>query len=253
MQPKISVVTLTKDEAGNIRRCLESVKWADEIIIVDDASHDDTIKICREFTDKIFQNKMESFSEQRKFGIAKARGEWILILDADEEIPVELGKEIRETVNSDPAYDGFYIWQKCFYLGKWIRHCNWYLPVIKLIRKDKLGFDSKRVHEKIITSARLGYLNNPFLHYSYSSIEQHLKKMNFYTSLAAKDLFAQGVRVHPYNMGWYFVIRPVLVFLRKYFLMRGFLDGAEGLSISVFTGIVNFINYVKLWELQKNK
>lgn len=250
MAARLSVVTITKNEAGNIRRCMESVKWADEIVVVDDSSQDDTVRIAREYTGKVYDKKMEGFGEQKQFAVEKATGEWILVLDADEELPPALQEEIKSLLASAQAFDGYRIWRKTFYLGKWIRHCGWYVPILRLFKRGKGRFDLRYVHEDIILEGRLGELKNPMHHYSYTDIAQHVRKLDKFTSYDAKEFFRQGVRIRPGNMLWYFGIKPPLIFIRKFIFMGGFLDGFEGLVISAFTALAVFLNYAKVWELQ---
>ncbi len=250
MAAALSVVIITKDEAQNIRRCLESVKWADEIVIVDDSSGDDTVKIAGEYTDRIFNKKMEGFGEQKQFAVDKATGEWVLVLDADEELPPVLQEEIKALLASAQPFDGFRIWRKTFYLGKWIRRCGWYVPILRLFKKGKGRFNLKYVHEDILVSGPVGELKNPMYHYSYTDIAQHVRKLDKFTSYDAKELYRQGIRIRRGNMFWYFVVKPPLIFMRKFIFMGGFLDGFEGLVISAFTALAVFINYAKLWELQ---
>ncbi|MBU1726281.1 MAG: glycosyltransferase family 2 protein, partial [Candidatus Omnitrophica bacterium] len=163
---KLSVVVITKNEEENIRECLESVKFADEIVIVDDFSIDNTVSICREYTDKIYTRELDGFAKQKQFGVDRAKGEWILVLDADERLTPELQKEILATLSRDSDYAGFKILRKSFYLGSWIRHCDWYVAILRLFRKDKGWFDSRLVHENIHVSATIGTLRHPMLHYS---------------------------------------------------------------------------------------
>lgn len=248
---RLSVIILTKNEEKNIRECLETVRWADEIIIVDDLSTDRTIEICREYTGKIYPKKLDGFGAQKQFALEQAKGEWVLSVDADERIPRELVEEIRQTLAGTPAHDAYGIWRKSFYLGRWVRHCGWYNPVVRLFRKDKTRFDMKKVHEVVIVSGSTGYLKNSLIHYSYHSIAQHLDKIRLYTFYDAQQLYDDGVRIRPVETVWYIGLKPALAFLRKYIFLRGFLDGWRGLCISFFTGLAVELNYMKLLRLQK--
>ena len=248
---KLSVVIITKNEEDNIRECLETVKWADEVIIADDFSTDSTLKICREYTDRIFQKKLDGFGEQKQFGVDKAQGEWILVIDADERLTPELQLEIKEAISKESVYSGFKIYRKSFYLGKWVCHCDWYVAILRLFKKNTGNFDLRMVHENVLVTGNVGTLKNPMLHYSYKSIQQHVEKINSYSSFDAKELYKSGVRIRVYNIPWYLFLKPVLIFIRKYIFMKGFLDGKNGFLVSAFTSTVLFLTYIKVWELQK--
>lgn len=248
---RLSVVILVKNEEKQIRDCLESAKWADEIIIVDDYSLDKTVEICREYTDKIFQRKMtDGFSRQREYGINQAGGNWILSLDADQTVTEGLREEIREVLNNGTSCSGFRIYRPTSYLGKWMRYCGWRTPVLVLFRKDKIGYDGKLVHEDVVSSGDIGLLKNEILHHTYDSLSEHFDRMDLYTSYDARELWRRGVRLNPGNYVIYFFLKPVFIFLRKYIVYQGFREGVRGLFISVVTAFVVFMNYAKLWEIQ---
>jgi glycosyltransferase involved in cell wall biosynthesis len=248
----LSVVILTKNEEGRIRGCLENVKWADEIIIVDDCSADRTVEICREYTDKIFRRKMDGFSQQRDFGAGKASGTWILRLDADEVVTPALLEEILGVLKSGTDCDAFTVYRANFYLGKRIRYCGWCLRIIMLLRKGKCNYDGRMVHEEVVVHGKIGHLNNEIWHYSYEKLSDHFAKMDMYTSYDTEELWRKGVRLHVFNYPFYFFIKPILIFFRKYIAMQGFREGVRGVFISAVTAFIVFMNYAKLWEKQKN-
>jgi glycosyltransferase involved in cell wall biosynthesis len=252
MSAALSVVILTKDEETNIRGCLEGVKWADEIIVVDDMSSDATVSICREYTDKVFIRKLDGFGAQKQFGIDKASGEWILILDADETLSADLRDDLKRVIAAPASVDGYKIWRKTFYLGKWIEHCGWYNQNVRLFRRGRGAMDMKCVHESVLVEGSTGELKGALLHNSYTTIGQHVDKMLLYTGYEAKMLHEKGVRVE--GLGGYLslTVRPLVAFFRKYLLMQGYRDGMRGLLISTFTGLGVFLSYSKLWELQSS-
>ena len=253
MSETLSVVIITKDEESNIKECLESIKWVDEIIVVDDMSGDATVAICRKYTDKIFLRKMDGFGAQKQYGFDKASCDWILSLDADERLSPELEKCIKNILKTGSGYAGYKIRCKTFYLGAWIRYCGWYIPMTRLFKRGMGGSDMKYVHEKILVSGDMGEIKYPILHYSpYLSIEQHVKKMKIYSDHDARLLYDRGARVTDTNAFWYCAIRPLIMFIRKYIVMGGILEGSRGFIISAFTGMVNFINYAKVWLIQMN-
>lgn len=253
----LSVVIAAKNEEKNIRECLESVKWADEIVIVDDVSTDRTVEICRGYTQKIFiQDSGGDFHKNKNLAIEKAGGDWILSLDADEVITPELAYEIKEAIKNEKLL-GYYINRKNLFLGKWIRGCGWYPDyIIRLFRKGtaKWPLLAEDFHgtPQITDKKRVGYLKNPFLHYSYNTLNQYFEKFNLYTSCLAKQEYIHGLRLSKNNFFACFIIKPIFLFLRKYFLWKGFRDGFRGLFISLSSALVIFVSYAKLWEKQKD-
>lgn len=247
---KLSVVIIVKNEEADIRRCLESVKWADEIVIVDDMSTDKTIEICGEYTNKIYRRKMEGFGPQKQYGVQQAAGEWILSIDADEIVTAELAEEIRKAIGQDEGYSSYYIYRKNNYLGRWMRYCGWYVPILRLFKKEKGGFNSAKVHEEIIVGGGAGLLKNEILHYTYRDISDHLEKINLFTDYGAEELIKKGVVLKWYNYPWYFIFNPLFYFLKKYIYLQGFREGTHGFILCIFAGIVVFIKYAKVWKKQ---
>ena len=248
---KISVVVATRNEEGNIKDCLESVRWADEIVIVDDASKDKTIELCKEYTDKIFVNDSKgSFHKNKNLGIEKASGGWILSLDADERIPENLAKEICSSVQ-DERKTGYYISRKNFFLGKWIRGCGWFPDyIIRLFRKGITRWPLE-VHDvpAIEEKDKVGYLRNPMIHISYTSLEQYFEKFVRYTTKLAHEEQEKGTRITRSNFLLLFFVKPLAWFFRKYILQKGFRDGFRGLFISVSSAMTIFMTHAKLWEM----
>ncbi len=249
----LSVVVITKNEEQRLAACLESVKAAAEIIVVDDESTDRTLEVARRFTDKVTVRRLDGFGRQKQFAVDQARGPWILSLDADERVPPELAAEIGEVLSRETPAAAFRIRRKTFYLGRWIRHGNWDTSIIRLFRKDRARFNDRLVHEAIEVSGTVEELENFFIHESYESIEQHVAKLNLYTALDARVFFEEGRRVHAVNALAAFVLKPAYVFLRKYIWQRAFLDGWEGLLVSWMTAFNVLITHMKLWELTKKE
>ena len=250
---KLSAVIITKNEEENIRNCLESIKWADEIVIVDDISTDKTVEICGEYTEKIFLNDSQgSFHKNKNLGIEKATGDWIISLDADEIVNPKLAKEIKKAINN-PEKIGYYILRKNYFLGRWIRGCGWWPDhIIRLFKKGVTKWpldihDSPRIEEK----NKVDYLKNPLIHYTYRSLDQYFEKFNRYTSQLAQEEFEKGIRINKGNFFVYFLMKPLFWFLRKYLLWKGFRDSFRGLFISFSSALVIFTTYAKLWEKQK--
>lgn len=245
--PKLSVVVLTKNEERNIRDCLERIKWADEIVIIDDFSQDRTLEIAREFTNKIFKNKMEGFGPQRNFGIDKAQGDWICFFDADDRVSPELREEILNTLKN-PEYNAYQIYQKSNYLGKWIRYCGWYSAVMKLLKKNKARFTDDKAVEKPIVEGNIGYLKNPVFHLGYPDISTHMRKISLYSKYEAEQMIKKGKRFRWSDL----VLRPLTKFIQKYFYLQGYREGIHGFILSIMSSFYVFLIYSLIWESTKS-
>lgn len=245
---KISVTVITKNEEKNISDCLKSVAWADEIIVVDSESIDRTVELAKLFTDKIFIRKWEGYVPQKRYALSLAANEWVLSLDADEIITPELKDEI---INLSPGdYSGFKIRRKNFLMNKEITSCGWEKDYqLRLFRKDKTDLNERLVHEKFVTEGKVATLKNPMLHFTFSSFEEYLSKINYYTSLKAQELFSKKNRV----TGWTIFTHSVSAFFAFFIIRKGFKDGIYGLIISLLHSVSTMMNYIKLWELQKKK
>lgn len=242
----LSVVIITSNEEAKIRDCLESVKWADEIIVVDSCSQDRTVEISKEYTSKVYQREYLGGGPMRNFGIEKATGDWIFTIDADERVTPELRAEIQEILKS-PQCDGYYIPRKAYFLGKCIKHCGWWPDyVLRLFRKDKGQYENRLAHAKVVIKGKTGKLKKPLLHYTCTNMSEYLSKINARTSLMAQEgkhlvcLFTS-------------LLHAWAKFFKTYFLRAGFLDGKEGLILSVLASYYVFLKYLKLWEKQRKK
>ncbi len=247
---KISVVVITKNEEKNIRRCLESVKWVDEIIIVDSQSEDDTIKIAEEYDAKIYSPLWRGYGPAKQEGVKHSSHDWILSIDADEEVSTTLANEIKAVLSQTDIADGYLIPRKTNFMGRWINHSNWYPDyVLRLFDKTKGGFNSNVVHEAVEVSGQKEYLKSDLLHYSYPTLDEYFRKFNIYTRMGAEDLLAKGKKAGFFTI----FIKPVASFIKHYVLKKGFLDGIEGFLISFLSAIAVMVKYAKLRELMKRK
>ena len=247
---KISVAVITKNEEQNIRACLESVRWADEIVVVDNGSTDETRQICQDFQARVYLEEWKGFSRQKNSALEKTRNEWVLSLDADERVSPDLRQEIEWTLEGNPLCDGYYIARKNFFLGRWIRHCGWYPDYnLRLFRKDRGRFGERAVHEQVELEGKVGYLKNPLEHITYRSLSDFLKRMDRYSTLAAREMRSEGRRYHFYNA----CFRPPFTFLQMYLLRAGFLEGYLGFLLSILYSFYTFAKYSKLKELQDNE
>ncbi len=248
MTSRLSVTIVTYNEADNIGRTLESIKWADEIVVVDSGSTDDTVKICRAYTDKVLQQGRIGVAKIKNFAIEKSRGEWILSLDADEPIEPALSEEIRKIIASPQSLDGYRIPRKTYFLGKLIKHGGWYPDYnLRLFRRGKGYFQERAVHEAVRVDGSVGATRHAIDHYAYPSIAVYLSKTIPYSSLAVKVMAEKGVG--RYQASWMnIVLRPLFTFVYKFFFRLGFLDGKHGLVLNLLHSYYVFAKYAKAWE-----
>ncbi|OIP39279.1 hypothetical protein AUJ95_05745 [Candidatus Desantisbacteria bacterium CG2_30_40_21] len=240
----ISVIIITHNEEKNILACLSSVKWADEIVVVDAFSTDNTKKLAEEFGAKVFQVKWQGYGKQKNYALSLANGDWILSLDADERITPELAEEIQ-TVMPHSQMDGYQISRKAYFLGKWIRHSGWYPDYcLRLFRKDKARFVEKPVHEFVELDGKMDQLKGVLLHYTDTCLEHYLHKLCCYTTLAADELAAKNKKASLGDI----IIRPSFIFVKMYVLKKGWMDGMHGFILAVLSSFYVFVKYAKLWE-----
>ena len=245
---RISCVIITYNESRNIRRCLESVSWADEIVVVDSHSTDDTRDIAATFTERIHRLKWSGFGPAKEYARDRATGDWILSVDADEVVPEKLKEEIQRVTESQQSLDGYLLPRRSNFLGRWIGHGGWYPDlVLRLFRKEKGRFTERVVHEEAKVSGSIGRLKCDLLHYTDPDFDHYLKKLNRYTSLDALQLFREGKEAGVLDI----FFRPILTFVKMYFFKRGFLDALPGLILAISSSFHVFSKYVKLWHLRK--
>jgi glycosyltransferase involved in cell wall biosynthesis len=248
MTARLSVTIITLNEEANIRRTLESVQWADEIIVLDSGSTDRTVAICREFTERVYHQDWLGFSGQKNAAIDRATGPWILSLDADEPVESALAEEIRTIISSANACDGYLIPRKTFFLGKWIRHGGWYPDHnLRLFRRGKGRFEERAVHEAIAVQGTIGRTANAIEHYAFPDLASYMSSINTYSSLAVTEMSQRGIT--PFKAGWInILLRPLFTFIFKYIFRLGFLDGKHGLVLNIFHAYYVFAKYAKAWE-----
>lgn len=249
----ISIVILTKNEEKNILKCLNTCLFADEIIIVDDYSRDDTVKISKSLNSKkikVIQRKLDSnFAAQRNFGLEQTTHEWVLFVDADETISKKLQEEIKKAVSSKNSIQGFFVKRVDILWGKKMTHGELLnFKILRLGRKDS-GVWVGKVHEEWKIKGSVGFLENELIHTPHSSIKEFLFEINFYSSIRAKELFENGVKTNAALVLFY----PKAKFVLNYFVKLGFLDGVEGLLLSILMSLHAFLVRSKLYFLQKNK
>ena len=250
MREKISACITAGNEEKNIRRCLESIKWADELIVVDSFSTDQTVKIAREYTNLVYEHRWLGYIGQKNLIKDLASGPWILFVDADEEVSPALRDEILHEFESGAAteYAGYEFPRMVRYLGRWITHGDWYPDVkLRLFRKSLGRCGGREPHDRTTVDGPVKRLRGNIYHYTYSNITDHLKTMDRFTSITAKTKLDEG---QPFTL-IDVLFRPGFRFFRGYFLKLGFLDGLPGFIIAVSSAFGVFIKYAKLWEAQK--
>ncbi|MBI5682752.1 MAG: glycosyltransferase family 2 protein [Deltaproteobacteria bacterium] len=243
---KISVTIIALNEEENIRACLESVKWADEILVSDSGSSDRTVAICKEYGSQVFIDSWYGFGKQKNLIAGRAKNRWILNIDADERVTDGLKAEIEQVLTANDC-EGYYIPRKNFFGNKWIRYCGWYPDYnLRLYRKDKGVFNERAVHEAVQINGKISYLKNHLEHYTYRDISDYLKRMDRYSTLAAEEMFKKGRQIGLLGL----VLKPCLTFLKIYFFKRGFLEGYTGLVLSGLYASYTLSKYAKLREMQ---
>jgi glycosyltransferase involved in cell wall biosynthesis len=247
----LSVVVITFNEEANLARTLASVAWADELVIVDSGSIDRTREVAESFRAKFCVEPWKGFGLQKNSALAKANGDWILSLDADEEVEPALAEEIRTVLSANPSVAGFWIPRKNFFLGRWIRHGGFYPdPKLRLFRRGAGQFEERLVHEDVKLDGATGMLRGHLLHHAYPTLDDYIDHMNRYSSLGAQMAVAKRAR------GFSLIaiaIRPRLTFLYNYFLRLGFLDGREGLLLHLYHEQYVSWKYAKAWEISRTK
>ena len=246
--PKLTVTVITRNESANLDAALASVGWADEIVVVDAESTDDTAAIARRHTVNVTVRPWPGFSAQKNYAASLAAHEWVLSLDADERVTPELAAEIRALLASEPAARGYRVPRLSFYLGRWIRGTDWY-PDRQLRLYDRRAgeWNGRRVHESVRLSGEPGQLTRDLHHYPYRDISHHLATIDRYTTLAAGQAQADGRRVSIAAVA----VHPPFAFLRNYLLKGGFRLGGVGFIVSVLNAYYVFLKLAKVWELSR--
>ena len=247
----LSVIVITKNEEHNIDACLDSVSFSDDIVVVDAASTDRTVEIARERGATVFVEEWLGFSEAKSFALRHVRHDWVFWLDADERLTEEARDEIQLIASSgDTRFAAYRIARKSFFLGKWIRHSGWYPGyVTRLFRKSLSRFSDSDVHEFLEVEGLTGTLRHDILHYTDADLNHYFSKYNRYTTLAAEEMQRKGRRANPADL----LLRPLIVFLKMYFIRLGFLDGMEGFILARLSASYVFTKYAKLWEAVRIK
>ena len=243
---KISVVIITLNEEKNVERCLKSVQWADEIVVLDSYSSDRTVTICKRFTERIFQEDWLGYGKQKNLAAQKASHRWVLNLDADEVISSECALEIKKELELGPRYPVYRFPRKNFFGNRWVIYGGWYPDwIFRFYDKDRVAFTETRVHESLVPIVEAGTFQQPIEHYSYQGLEDYIARQNHYSTLSARQKIEQG-----FVAGWVdLLIRPPMAFIKAYLFKQGFREGFLGFFLASTMAFYTFLKYAKTRSL----
>ncbi|MBU0730335.1 MAG: glycosyltransferase family 2 protein [Proteobacteria bacterium] len=244
-----SVAIITRNEEARLADCLESVSFAEDLVVVDSDSTDRTVEIAKSYGARVFIEPWQGFSYQKQYAVNQCKHDWVLILDADERIPQESVTQIAQVLkDSSLKVCGFSFRRRNFFHGRWIKHCGWWPnQVLRLVDKRKGVFDGRAVHEGWIAQGPITALDTEIVHLSYRSYSELIDKMDRYSSIGAEDLYQKNKQTGALKP----ISRGIWMFCKTYFLQKGFLDGFDGLVISLMNAAGSFFKYAKHRELTK--
>jgi glycosyltransferase involved in cell wall biosynthesis len=246
--PPVSVTIITLNESAHIAAAIDSAAWADELIVVDAGSTDDTVTIARAKGVRVTSRAWTGYVDQKNHAASLATHDWIFSLDADERITPALAAEIRSVLSSEPPVRGYRVPRVTYHLGRWVRTTDFYPDFqTRLYDRKAARWHGQYVHESVLVEGGAGQLTNELLHYSYRDLRDHLDRINRYTTLAATQMYENGRRAGVLDL----LVHPPAAFIRNYILRRGFADGAAGLTISLVNAYSVMLKFAKLWEIQQ--
>jgi glycosyltransferase involved in cell wall biosynthesis len=250
MAQKLSVCLMVRDEEKNLPACLESVKLADEIVVVDSGSRDRTVEIARGFGARVIHREWPGNVAQRRYSVGQATHDWTLYVDADERATPALQASIRAVLEKDgDGRDGFWIGRKLFYCGRWIEHGGWYPEwQVRLFRRSKARVVGIDPHDRLLVDGPTGRLAGDLLHYSFRDLSHQVQVMDRYTGMASRDLAGHGRRFRRLRD---LALRPFVRFFTTYVLRLGFMDGVPGFLMAVNHAYAGFMKYARLWEIER--
>jgi glycosyltransferase involved in cell wall biosynthesis len=242
----VTATVITFNEAANLQAALESISWADEIVVVDSDSTDDTVAIARRFTDRVVVRPWPGYVAQKNFAAEQASHDWVFSLDADERVSPGLAAEIKEVLNNGAPAAGYRVPRVTFHLGRWIRSTDWYPDhQLRLYDRRRGRWAGRYVHESVQADGPVLDLRGELQHFAYRDLAHHFQTMDRYTTLAAKQMFEDGRRA-----GWLdLAVHPPAAFFRNFVLRGGFRDGVPGLIVSAMNARYVGLKFAKLWEL----
>jgi glycosyltransferase involved in cell wall biosynthesis len=244
-----SVVIAAKDEAAEIADCIASVSWAAEVIVVENDSSDDTVSVAQHAGAVVFSHPFTTIGRQRNAAIARARHEWILVIDADERATPALHEEVAGIVRGVSPNDAYRVRRRNFFLGREIKHGGWERDRPIRLFRSRMRYDERPVHEHVVADGLVGELAEPMLHYPYASLGEYFAKLDRYSRWWAEQTFARGRRVGV----WTVALKPPARFVSMYVLRAGFLDGGAGVVVAALAAMSVAAKYARLWELQSRR
>lgn len=244
----ISVVVITRNEEKNIEDCLSSVNWADELVVLDDFSSDETITKAKKFTDRIFQRKMDIEGAHRNYAYSLAKNEWVLSLDADEMVSLELKDEIIKALSNNPRYTAFSIPLRNFIGDYWVRYGGWYpAGKLRLFRKDKFRYEEVGVHPRVLLDGECGHLKCDIIHKGYPDFEHFLSSLNRQTTLEAQKWIDDKRRIGIGKM----LFKAIDRFIRSFISKKGYKDGFIGFMVAYLASLYQVMSYAKYWQMKR--
>jgi len=242
---RLSAAIITRDEEANIERCLGALGFVDEIVVVDSGSTDRTLEICERYNCRIVRAEWAGYGKNKQLAVDSASNDWVISVDADEEVTPELAAEIEEALSQDSVRSGYRIkWLSC-YLGKWIRHSGWNRQYkLKLFNRTKGGFTDDLLHETVKLTGETGRLKNVLKHYTYPDLETVIRKGHTYAEMAAAEMYSGGKRSSILNA----YLHATWAYVKTLIFNLGFLDGWVGHALATNTAYAVFLKYMKLWE-----
>lgn len=245
MREPLSVLVPTKNEASNIRACLDSVRWAEEVVVVDSGSTDDTVSIARGIADQVLEHEYVNSAAQKNWALPQLTHRWVLIVDADERVTPSLRAEIERVLNDPARADGYWIHRANHFLGKPIRSAGWQRDkVLRLFDRTKGAYEPLHVHAEVQIQGRVGALRERLTHQTYRDLDQYFEKFARYTRWSAADLKQRGIRASAARL----LLRPWLRFLRMYVVEGGFREGRSGIVLCMLAAFSVFTKYARRWE-----
>ncbi len=247
MRDRLSVILICLNVQEKIRACLERVAWADEIVVCDSGSTDETVAICRQYTDRIYTDPWRGFGAHKNLALERAAHPWVLSVDADELVSPALERRVGQILEGPAAADGYYIPRQNYFLGRRIRHGGWSPDyVLRLFRRGRGRFRERAVHEAVEVDGRTARLEEALEHHTYDSVAAYLARMDRYSALAAEEMRRAGVPCRVRDLVW----RPPATAFKMYVLRQGYRDGVRGLALAGLYGAYTFAKYLKRWELE---
>ena len=247
-RPAVSAIVVCFNEEQRIEACLESLRWCDEIVVVDSFSTDRTPEICRRYTDRFFQRPWAGYGDQKAHAHSLATKDWVLLVDSDERVSVALQQEILAALSADDnEYVAYAVPRLVYYLRRWWWRGGWYPDYsIRLFRRERATWGGSEPHDKILVDGKVRRLKHPVEHFTYRNIDDHIQRINRFTSISSGELKKAGGRWRLSDA----LLRPAVRFVRCYFLKRGFMEGFAGFYVALTAAVYVFLKYAKLWELE---